>query len=206
MTIKSFSVGPFPMNTYIVYEENGSECLLIDPSDDLELLYKYISENDLKPLAIVNTHAHIDHIRFTSVIQEKYDLPFYLNDEELPLLENLQQQGAMFGLETATPPIVTNSLNETDNLNIGDFSFKVIHAPGHSPGSMCFLFEDNLIAGDVLFDGSIGRTDLYMGNYNQLIDSIKTKLLTLADSIKVFPGHGPSTTIGKERSTNPFLV
>ena len=205
MIIKSFSVGPFPMNTFIIHQESGKECLLIDPSDDLELLYEYIEENNLKPIAIINTHAHLDHIRFTLQIQEKYNLPFYLNDEELPLLENLKKQGAMFGLETADPPKVTHDLNETEKLEIGSFSFKVIHAPGHSPGSMCFLFGEDLIGGDVLFYDSIGRTDLYMGNYNLLISSIKTKLLILPAETRVHPGHGPATTIGREKNSNPFL-
>lgn len=206
MVIKSFSVGPFPMNTYIVQQQDRNECLLIDPSDDLHILYDYIETNDLKPIAIINTHAHIDHIRFTSEIQKKYNLPFYLNDEEFPLLENLKQQGAMFGMETADPPNVTHPLYEADNFKVGLFSFKVIHAPGHSPGSMCFLFEDDLIGGDVLFYDSIGRTDLYKGDYNLLINSIKTKLFILPEATRVHPGHGPSTTVGREKETNPFLV
>ena len=151
MIIKSFSVGPFPMNTYIVHKEGGEECLLIDPSDDLHILYNYLDENNLNPVAIVNTHAHIDHIRFTSEIQKKYNLPFYLNDEEIPLLENLQQQGAMFGMETAEPPSVTHQLLEEEKLEVGSFILRVIHVPGHSPGSMCFLFGEDLIGGDVLF-------------------------------------------------------
>jgi len=206
MIIKAFSVGPFPMNCYIIFEQNKKDCLLVDPSDDLQILEEYITENNLEPCAIINTHAHIDHIRFTRLIQEKYRLPFYLNEEEIPLLENLQSQGAMFGMDTAAPPEVTHLLTETEELQIKNFSFKVIHVPGHSPGSMCFLFGNDLIAGDVLFNGSIGRTDLYMGNYQLLIESIKKKLLTLPDNVVVYPGHGPSTTIGKERITNPFLV
>lgn len=205
MIIKSFSVGPFPMNSYIIHDGNKENCLLIDPSDDLDILDNYISQNELKPIAIVNTHAHIDHIRFTSIIQKKYDLPFYLHKEEIPLLENLQSQGAMFGMETADPPKLTHHLVETESLQIAGFAFKVIHAPGHSPGSMCFLFGNDLIAGDVLFKGSIGRTDLYKGDYDLLMHSIKTKLLTLPDNVNVYPGHGPSTTIGDERKTNPFL-
>jgi glyoxylase-like metal-dependent hydrolase (beta-lactamase superfamily II) len=206
MVIKSFTVGPFAMNAYIIHMEDKKDSLLIDPGDELDVIENYLGANNLKPLAIVNTHAHIDHICFTSIIQEKYKLPFYLSAEEIPLLENLQQQGVMFGIETAPPPKVTHLLNEIDNLQIGDFSFKVIHAPGHSPGSMCFLFGDDLIGGDVLFSGSIGRTDLYKGNYQQLIGSIKTRLLTLPDKVRVYPGHGPATTIGDERYNNPFLV
>jgi len=205
MTIKQITVGPFQMNVYIVHKSDSKECLLIDPSDELDRIYEYLDQNSLKPIAIVNTHAHIDHIRFTRDIQEKYSLPFYLAKEEVPLLENLVRQGAMYGIETSEPPKVTDNLEECDLLSVGSFSFKVLHAPGHSPGSMCFLFDKDIIAGDVLFYDSIGRTDLYMGSYNQLIQSIKDKLLTLADDINVYPGHGPQTTIGRERQYNPFL-
>ena len=205
MTIKQITVGPFQMNVYIIHKDDSNECLLIDPSDELDRIYDYLDQNNLKPIAIVNTHAHIDHIRFAKDIQDKYELPFYLAKEELPLLENLEKQGAMYGIETSPPPKVTHNLEETDVLTVGSFSFKVLHAPGHSPGSMCFMFEKDIIAGDVLFYDSIGRTDLYMGNYNQLIQSIHSKLLTLADEITVYPGHGPQTTIGRERRSNPFL-
>ena len=205
MVIKQITVGPFQMNVYIIHKQDSNECLLIDPSDELNRIYDYIDQNNLKPIAIVNTHAHIDHIRFTKNIQDKFDLPFYLAKEELPLLDNLKEQGAMFGIDTAAPPKVTDNLEECESLSVGSFSFKVLHAPGHSPGSMCFLFEKDVIAGDVLFYDSIGRTDLYMGNYDLLIQSIKTKLLTLPDEVRVYPGHGPQTTIGRERETNPFL-
>jgi hydroxyacylglutathione hydrolase len=205
MTIQTFTVGPFQMNVYIICNQESRECILIDPSDELDKIYTYMEQNNLKPLAIVNTHAHIDHIRFTKNIQDKFNLPFYLAKEELPLLENLKQQGVMFGIDTAAPPKVTHNLDEYDSLTIGPFSFKVIHAPGHSPGSMCFLFENDIIAGDVLFYDSIGRTDLYMGSYELLINSIKTKLLTLDDEIRVYPGHGSQTTIGREKHLNPFL-
>lgn len=205
MIIKHFTVGPFQMNIYVIHDPQSMCCLLIDPSDELDRIYTYLNQNSLKPMAIVNTHAHIDHIRFTKNIQDKFNLPFYLAKEELPLLDSLKEQGAMFGIETADPPKVTHNLEECESLTIGPFSFKVIHAPGHSPGSMCFLFENDLIAGDVLFYDSIGRTDLYMGNYTLLLQSIKTKLLTLPDEICVYPGHGPSTTIGRERQMNPFL-
>jgi glyoxylase-like metal-dependent hydrolase (beta-lactamase superfamily II) len=205
MIIKQITVGPFQMNVYIIHQSGSNECLLIDPSDELERIYDYIDQNNLQPVAIVNTHAHIDHIRFTKNIQDKYELPFYLAQEELPLLENLVRQGAMYGIETAEPPQVTHTLTECDALSVGSFSFKVLHAPGHSPGSMCFLFDKDIIAGDVLFYDSIGRTDLYMGDYDLLIQSIQTKLLTLPDDTRVYPGHGPQTTIGRERQYNPFL-
>lgn len=205
MTIKQITVGPFQMNVYIIHNQNNNECLLVDPSDELDRIYDYLDHHQLKPIAIVNTHAHIDHIRFTKHIQDKYKLPLYLADEEIPLLDNLEKQGALYGIETAEPPGLTHRLVETEKLVIGSFTFRVLHAPGHSPGSMCFLFEKDLIAGDVLFFDSIGRTDLYMGDYDLLIQSIRTKLLTLPDDTRVYPGHGPATTIGREWQYNPFL-
>jgi len=205
MIINQITVGPFQMNSAIVHQENSTECILIDPADELEKIYTYLDKNNLTPKAIFNTHAHIDHIRFLSRVQEKYKLPFYLASEELPLLDSLEKQGAMFGIDTAAPPKVTHNLEEGQKYEIAGLSFSCLHAPGHSPGSICFLFEKDVIAGDVLFYDSIGRTDLYMGNYEQLIESIKTKLLPLADETAVYPGHGPSTTIGREKQFNPFL-
>ncbi len=205
MIINQIAVGPFQMNAAVIHQQGSDECILIDPSDDLEKIYAYLDKNNLTPKAIFNTHAHIDHIRFLSLVQEKFNLPFYLAEEELPLLDALQKQGAMYGLETAPAPKVTANLKDGQKYNIAGLSFSVLHAPGHSPGSMCFLFEKDVIVGDVLFYDSIGRTDLYMGDYGRLIESIKTKLMPLDDDVAVYPGHGPATTIGRERQYNSFL-
>ncbi len=205
MIIESIVVGPFQMNTFVVHNENSNECILIDPSDDLEKIYAFLDENKLIPKAILNTHAHIDHIRFLSLLQDKFELPFYLGKEDEPILDSLEKQGTMFGIDTAPPPKVTHNLQDGQTLNLAGLSFTLLHTPGHSPGSICFLFEKDIIVGDVLFNNSIGRTDLYMGNYDQLIDSIKTKLFTLPDETYVYPGHGPSTSIGHEKQFNPFL-
>ncbi len=205
MIIKQIAVGPFQMNAFVVHNENSDECILFDPGDELEKIYSYLNENGLTPKAIFNTHGHIDHICFLSQIQQKYNLPFYLGKDDEPLLDSLAKQGTMFGIETATPPKVTDYLEDGQSFEIAGLSFSTLHAPGHSPGSICFHFDKTVITGDVLFYDSIGRTDLFMGNYDQLIESIKTKLLTLEDEIVVYPGHGPSTTIGRERQNNPFL-
>ncbi|KAA3610383.1 MAG: MBL fold metallo-hydrolase [Calditrichaeota bacterium] len=205
MNIEVITIGPFQMNTFIVHKENSNECILIDPSDELEKIYAYLDQNKLTPKAIFNTHAHIDHVRFLSQVQEKYNLPFYLAKEDLPLLESLEKQGEMFGIDTASPPKVTHTLEGGQKYDVAGLSFSTLHAPGHSPGSICFLFEKDIIVGDVLFYDSIGRTDLYMGNYDQLIESIKMKLMPLPDETVVYPGHGPSTTIGREKQFNPFL-
>jgi len=205
MIIKSLSVGPFPMNTYIVHNENSNECILVDPSDDVETIYSYLDQNNLTPKAIFNTHAHIDHVRFLSLVQDKYSLPLYLAEEELPLLNGLKEQGTMFGMETGEIPKVTNNLKDGDVYDVAGLSFSCLHAPGHSPGSICFLFGKDLIAGDVLFRDSVGRTDLYMGSMDVLMNSIETKFFPLDDDVRVYPGHGDSTTIGREKQFNPFL-
>ncbi len=203
--VHAFDVGPFQMNAYIIYKKDQKECILVDPGDDPEVLINFIEENSLKPVAIFNTHAHIDHIRFAGDIQKKYNLPFYLAEEEIPLLNTASQQAAMFGLDLGQIPQVTNNLKDAQSYDIAGMSFKTALAPGHSPGSICLIFDDFAIVGDVLFYDSIGRTDLYMGNYQQLIDSIKNKLWPLPDETVVYPGHGPETTIGREKQFNPFL-
>jgi hydroxyacylglutathione hydrolase len=206
MIIKQFPVGPFQMNAYIIHDTNNKECILVDPGDEIEMLDAYLQKNGLKPKAIFNTHGHIDHIRFASIVQKKYAIPFYLGEEDVPLLDQLKRQGEIFGIETAEPPQVTNFLNDGDTYTVGSHSFSVLHTPGHSPGSMCFLFNRDVIVGDVLFYDSIGRTDLYRGSYEVLLNSIKSKLMPLEDGINVHSGHGPATTIGRERINNPFLV
>lgn len=205
MKLQMITVGPFQMNSYILYSSEGSDCILIDPADELERIYQFIEEKKLNPVAIYNTHGHIDHIRFLSLIQKKYNLPFYLHKDELFFVENLQNQGAMYGMQTAEPPNVTHFLEEGQTHSLNGETFTTILAPGHSPGSICFKFEAFLIGGDVLFYDSIGRTDLYMGNHDQLISTIHNKLMILPDNLTVFPGHGPETTIGRERAHNPFL-
>jgi len=205
MHVECITVGPFQMNAYVVYEQDGGPCLLFDPGDDILRIEEFMNAHKLKPQAIYNTHAHIDHVRFAGDMQRRHELPFYLAKEEQPLLDSMRQQSAMFGLDCAEPPSVTSFLKEGQTHTFGDQTFKLLLAPGHSPGSICFLFDNFVISGDVLFYDSIGRTDLFMGDYNQLIDSIKTKLMPLDDDIIVYPGHGPQTSIGRERVHNPFI-
>ena len=205
MKIFCKSVGPFEMNCYIIYSESTGECILIDPADETEGITSTISEKDLKPVAIFNTHNHIDHLRHVSEIQDEYNLPFYISEKDLPLLNSLKDQGQLFGLEVSEPPKVTNYVEDGEQFNLIGEKFRILHTPGHSPGSICLYFEGHIIVGDVLFQDSIGRTDLYGGNYKQLLESIEVKLLTLPDETNVYPGHGPQTTIGRERNFNPFI-
>ncbi len=208
--IKSFVFNPFQVNTYILFDDTG-ECLIIDPAcyDEKEnfILQEYIKEKSLKPVAILNTHAHVDHLTGVNFFKNAYSIPFLLHKADLFLLHQAVNQGLMFGFELETPPEPDRFPEEGERVTFGHSSLEVLHVPGHSPGSLVFLNrkEKYLISGDVLFNGSIGRTDLPGGNYELLIEGIKEKLMVLEDSYKVYPGHGPSTTIVQERTNNPFL-
>lgn len=205
MRIKTFIVGPFQMNAYIIADEKSAECALVDPADDIQSILQYVQENKLIAKAMLVTHGHLDHIRFISQIQRQLQVPLYMGQKDLPLLESLAGQGRMFNLDVADPPKVDIFLDETQTLKIGNQEVRFLHTPGHSPGSYSFLINGNLFAGDVLFKDSIGRTDLYGGDYTVLMRSISDKFLTLPDETTVYPGHGPATTIGREKRNNPFL-
>ena len=201
ISIKRFEFNPFRENTYVISDDTG-ECLIMDPGcqepEEQDLLLAYFEENDLKPVKIVNTHCHIDHILGTAFLHDPL---------EKPLLTASIAQGEFFGLEVQTPPEPTDYLNEGDTVTFGKSMFEVIHIPGHSPGGIVLLNKEQqcMFTGDVLFQGSIGRTDLPGGDYDSLVNSIRQKLLLLDPEIRVFPGHGPDTTIGIENQSNPFF-
>jgi glyoxylase-like metal-dependent hydrolase (beta-lactamase superfamily II) len=153
----------------------------------------------------VLTHAHLDHVWHVKTVQERLQLPLYMHRDDLPLLERLPFQAQMFGLIAPEPPRIDGYLAEGDTLSFGEVTMKILHAPGHSPGSLVFYGEDTAIVGDVLFQSSIGRTDLPFGSYETLMNSIRQKLMTLPDHVRVLPGHSEETTIGIERRSNPFL-
>ena len=210
ITIKRLEFNPFRENTYVISDDTG-ECLIVDPGcqepEEQDLLLVYLEENHLKPVKIVNTHCHIDHILGTAFLHDQFMLPFLIHPEEKPLLTASVAQGEFFGLEVRTPPEPTDLLNEGDMVTFGDSVFEVIHIPGHSPGGIVLLNKDQrcMFTGDVLFQGSIGRTDLPGGDYDSLVSSIRQKLLILDPEIRVYPGHGPDTTIGIENQSNPFF-
>jgi len=205
MRIHQIPVGPFEMNAYIVAEENSPKCLLIDPGDEPDKLIEFIENHHLQPQLIVNTHNHIDHARRVSEIQKHYTLPFYIHEDDLPLLESIKNQGLLFGLDTSALPEVTGYLKHDETLKLVRENFLILHTPGHSPGSICLYTPGHVFVGDVLFKDSIGRTDLYGGNFKILLKSINEKLFTLPDETIVYSGHGPTTTIGREKKHNPFL-
>jgi hydroxyacylglutathione hydrolase len=209
--IEKFVVNPLQENSFVISDETG-ECIFVDPgffySDEHDEIKTYIAENQLRPLQITNTHCHFDHIMGVEFIRKSYNIPFSAHTNDSFWIEKATDQGHMFGFEVKPVRPIDSFLNENEQLKFGNSVFEIIHIPGHSPGHVVFYNMENgiLIAGDVLFYGSIGRTDLPGGNYEALISNIKNKLFKLPDETKVYCGHGPETTLGFEKSTNPFLT
>lgn len=208
---QSFVFNPFQENSYIIYNDE-KQCWIIDPGmyDAAELSHftDYLLDNKLVPQAIINTHAHIDHIFGVPALIEKYNLPFGLHEKDIPVLNSAPGSAAIFGFDFRNIPQPTFNISHNEKLKLAGDELDVLFVPGHSPGSIAFYYAPGnwVIAGDALFSGSIGRTDLPGGNHNQLITSIKTQLLTLPDDTVVYSGHGPSTTVGNEKIYNPFLT
>jgi len=199
-------------NTYVLYDET-KECIIVDPGcqEDYEkkALKDYIEQNELKPVRLVNTHCHIDHVAGNNFVHQTWNLPLECNHLDIPQLERAAVYGEAFGFVIEPSPMPEgDSLEEGMKLTFGNTSMDIIFAPGHAPGHVCFYNEENktLLAGDCLFAQGIGRTDLPGGDYQTLIDSIKTKLLVLPEDTTVYSGHGPETNIGAETWSNPFLT
>jgi len=212
MNIKKFTFNSFMENTFVVWDKQSHEAAVVDPgmSDEMEELEinSFIEENTLDIKYLINTHCHIDHVLGCSYIKENFNPVYYIPEKDLPLYNNVGKQAEMFGITMSNLPKIDKYLSEGEKLLLGNEAFSNLYTPGHSPGEFCLYFKESkfCITGDVLFRESIGRTDLYGGDYNTLIDSIKTKLLTLDDDIVIYPGHGGESTIGYEKLHNPFLV
>lgn len=212
MKVARFEFSLFGINSYVVYDPEKKECAVIDPGmmdkEEEGALAGFISRNGLKVTNIINTHLHIDHVIGDSFASKKYGVGISANPADAALGKRLQNQADMFGLSARVEDVeITFPLTEGDVIRIGGGELEVMHVPGHSPGSIVLYDRKDgfVIAGDVLFNGSVGRADLPGGNMVQLIEGIKKKLLVLPDETVVYPGHGPATTIGQERRTNPFL-
>lgn len=211
MQIKKFTFNPVQENTFIVYDETN-ECVIIDAGcyfeNERQELDRFITENQLNPVHLINTHCHFDHIMGVTHCRDKYQINFVTHADEESLVEEAVEHGDLFGIpmEPVDPPDAL--FQEGDQINFGNSYLQVIEAPGHSPGGVVFYNPEQkiLIAGDVLFYGSIGRTDLPGGSFDRLVSNIKTKLLTLPEETVVYCGHGPETTIGFEKKNNPFLT
>jgi glyoxylase-like metal-dependent hydrolase (beta-lactamase superfamily II) len=209
--IKTFVFNPFQENTYLLYDETG-EAVIIDPGcyskQEEESLLDFIVENNIKPEQLLNTHSHIDHILGNRFVAEQFNLKLQSHKEDEFLIQRAKEQGLAFGIKIENPPLPGNYLDEEMKIKFGNSELEIIHAPGHSPGSLVFYNrkEKFMIVGDVLFNQSIGRTDLPGGSYEILVRSIVQKLFPLGDDMEVYSGHGSPTTIGQERISNPFLT
>ncbi len=203
-----FPVGPLQCNCSIVGDETTREAMVIDPGDDVSEILGIIQRHGLTVKQIVITHAHIDHIGGAMKLKAVTGAPILLNQNDTALLNMLDAQAAWIGLPPPGRVTVDQDLRDADQLRVGSIAATVIHTPGHTKGSVSLYFpaEQKLVAGDTLFAGSIGRTDLPGGDYKKIIDSLHTRLMVLPENTVVIPGHGPLTSIGKERESNPFLV
>jgi glyoxylase-like metal-dependent hydrolase (beta-lactamase superfamily II) len=207
MILETFPVGPLACNCTILGDPETREAIVIDPGDEVGLIHRRLTELGLTLKQILVTHAHIDHVGGALRLKRLTGAPILLNENDLPLLKMMDSQAGWLGV--ATPETAPPDENLTDGLLVGleHYPAKVLLTPGHTQGSVCLHFAPLklLIAGDTLFAGSIGRTDLPGGDYDKIIDSIHTRLLPLPDDTRVLTGHGPATTIGAERRSNPFL-
>lgn len=193
-------------NCYFAINEDTKETLIIDPADKADMLKQKINKEGLKPVGVLLTHGHFDHILAASEIADSFQIPVYASQDEKELLETPSLNlSTSLGKNISLSP--TNLLKDKDIIRIAGTEITVIHTPGHTGGGVCYLFKENkiLFSGDTLFEGTVGRADLPTGNLNTLLDSVNRKLMTLPDDITVFPGHGESTTIGHERNTNPYV-
>ncbi|TXB63270.1 MBL fold metallo-hydrolase [Phaeodactylibacter luteus] len=211
--VLKLTFNPFQENTYIVYDRTG-ECVIFDPGcfsgQEQQMLIAAIGKHKLKPVRLINTHCHIDHVFGNQFVADTYGLPLEIHKGELPVLQAAPDSARMFGLpvpEGKLSPEPGAFIAEGDTIAFGETVLRAIFTPGHSPASLSFFCEAGrfLIAGDVLFFGSIGRTDLPGGDHGTLLRSITEQLLPLGDDVTVYPGHGPATNIGYEKQHNPFL-
>lgn len=203
-----FPVGPLQCNCSVIGDETTREALVIDPGDDIDDVLVLIRKHNLTVKQIVVTHAHIDHVGGAMKLRAATGAPILLNQNDQPLLKMLDVQATWIGVEDPGKVEIDHSIAQGDTVRAGSLTANVIHTPGHTEGSVCLYFptEKKLIAGDTLFAGSIGRTDLPGGSMQKIINSLHEKVLTLPDETVVVPGHGALTTIGEERESNPFLV
>ena len=211
MKIKEFVFNPFQENTYVLYDDT-SECVIIDAGcynrEEDDMLEAFIKVLKLKPVALLNTHCHIDHIFGNAFVYKRYGLQPQIHALEEVVLEAAPRICEMYGLQMRTTPSGLITLTDKGIFHFGNTDLKMIHVPGHSPGSICFYHEEEgkLIGGDVLFQGGIGRTDLPGGDLQTLLIGIQQQLFILPDEVVVYSGHGPQTTIGYEKQYNPFLT
>ncbi len=198
-------VGALETNCYLVYCPQTLECAVVDPGAEPQKIIHLITHHKLKPVITLNTHGHIDHIGANQDIKERYNVPLAIHRGDKEMLANVHHSELSFFLEARESPSPDILLEEGEMIKIGQSELEVIHTPGHSPGSVSFLGDGFILSGDTLFCGGVGRTDLPGGSWQELEQSIRNKILALPEETIVLPGHGPSTTVGQEKMSNPFV-
>lgn len=210
MHVDMLTVGPFQSNTFIAACPDTREAILIDAGDEADRILGRIGQNGLQVKMIVLTHAHLDHVGALAAVAKALGVPVLMHKDETPIFEAMPMQAAMFGLPAPEPGKVDRYIIDGEKIAFGNQIAEVVHTPGHSPGGVCLVFRDThppcVFVGDVLFNGSIGRTDLQGADHVTMIQTLKNVIMKLPDDMVVYSGHGPETTIGFEKRTNPFLL
>jgi glyoxylase-like metal-dependent hydrolase (beta-lactamase superfamily II) len=205
LLVHQLSVGPLQVNCFVVACQRTREAMVIDPGEDGPRILQLAESNGYQVKKIVNTHGHFDHIGANQPVKEATGAVLMMHEADLPLLQNARNHAQAYGLTVSPSPDPDKFLNEGDVFSVGEHSFSIFHVPGHSPGSICLLSDGHLFVGDVLFAGSVGRTDLPGGDFDALVEGVREKLFRLPADTIVHPGHGPDTTIGREKQMNPFV-
>ncbi len=205
MIIKELVVGPLMANCFICGCSKTKEAVVIDPGGDANMILHSLADSELKVKYIINTHGHFDHVSANGKMKDATGADILIHPLDAPMLEKLSSNAALFGVSVENSPPCDQTLEEGDTVSFGDITLKVVHTPGHTPGGISLYTSGIVFVGDTLFAGSIGRTDFPGGDFDTLISSIKTKLFNMEDDVRVLSGHGPETSIGKEKRHNPFV-
>ena len=204
--VEAIVTGPFKENSYFLWYNNSRDAILIDPGDDYNLICNQLDKKKLMPVAIINTHAHLDHIGAVSQLKQIYDIPFYLHEDEALILDTYKDTCDFFGVEQREKPEVDIWLKDDREILINNFKINLFHTPGHTPGGICIKVDNHLFVGDTIFHGSVGRTDLPGGSWEKLESSLINLVKSMDPDIILHSGHGPETTLANEIEKNPFLI